>query len=120
MLGDNRHKNLSAEDKKEIMVKATSSSFSAMLVLSVLAIYIAISFFGFGNATTAPAFGLLLVACLFAALVVSSVFGPLSLAFSNLFGKIKVRKPSKKKRTKVTRANKGAEPEEAIFIGIND
>lgn len=120
MLADNHHKNLTLDDKKSIMVKATSSSFSTMLVVTVLAIYIAISFFGFGSAATAPTFGLLLISCLFAALLVSTLFGPTSIMFMKLFGRVHVRKPTKKKRSKVVRANKGAEPEEAVFIGIND
>ena len=50
------------------------------------------------------------------------VFGPFAHMLYKAFSKVKIAKPAKanKKKKAPVRVKKSAEPEEAIFIGIND
>ena len=50
------------------------------------------------------------------------LFGPLSQLLFKWFSKVNVSRPKveKKKKSRPVRVHKSAEPEEAIFIGIND
>jgi len=76
------------------MKKANSLAFTPIITVTVLAVYLGINFFG---------------------------FGPLSQVFFKLFSKVHIeRKPRKNKKNNNTPTHKSSEPEEAIFIGIND
>ena len=116
-----RSKDNSYERRNEIMVKATSLSFGPILITTILAGYLAIDFFGFGPSATSLIFLLALLGIIISALLVTTLYGPLSQLFFKWFSKvnINVSKPKKKKKAS-PKAKKSAEPEEAIFIGIND
>lgn len=118
---DDKKRDSSLENRKAITVKATSYSYAAIGTFAFLAIFIGISFFGFGPNATALHYVGYVLTLLVAIVVVPIVIGPLSNLFYKLFSGVKISKPSKKKKkTKVRKVNKSAEPEEAIFIGIND
>lgn len=109
----------SVENRQAIMKKAVSTSFTAMIYSAVLAIYLVINFFGFGPANTAMIYIVAIVGCILAIVLVPILNGPLAQLLYKWFSKIHVnRKPRKAKKNKPV--NKSAEPEEAIFIGIND
>ncbi len=119
VLEDKAHDN-SAENRDKIMVKATSSAFAAILPITIFALYYGINFFGFGPSYTAWIYIVIILGVVASALVVTTLFGPISQFFYRLFSGIKIKKPKKAKKTTVTRTKKSAEPEEAVFIGIND
>ena len=51
-----------------------------------------------------------------------TLYGPCAQLFYKLFSRVNIAKPklNKKKKARPVRVKKSAEPEEAIFIGIND
>lgn len=116
-----RSKDNSYERRNEIMVKATSLSFSPILIVTILAGYLAIDFFGFGPSATSLIFLLALIGIIIAALLVTTLYGPISQLLFKWLSKININiaKPKKKKKVE-QKSKKSAEPEEAIFIGIND
>ncbi len=123
VLEDKNHDN-SVENRNAIMIRATSLSYSAILLVAVLAIYVGITFFGFGAASNAWLFLILVLGILISVILGTTLFGPLSQFFFKLFSKVNVEKFTskfkRKKKKKVINAPRSAEPEERTFIGIND
>ncbi|MCR5184957.1 MAG: hypothetical protein K6C32_02625 [Bacilli bacterium] len=118
---DDRSRDNSLEKRKELSIKATSYAYTSVYTFIFAAALIGISFFGFGSKATAlPYMGLCLL-LLLVVVIIPPVFMPLANALYALTSKIKVGRPNKKKKAKKAhKVNKSAEPEEAIFIGIND
>ncbi len=123
VLEDKNHDN-SIENRKAIMIRATSLSYSAILLVAVLAIYVGINFFGFGAAGNAWLFLILVIGVLVSVILGTTLFGPVSHFFYKLFSKVNIEKFTskfkRKKKKKVINAPRSAEPEERTFIGIND
>ncbi|MBQ0008730.1 MAG: hypothetical protein KBS97_00390 [Firmicutes bacterium] len=116
-----KHGDLSFEERKEIMVKALSKAAAPMLVLVLLTIYLSINFFGFGLSETAFLFASALVGQIVAVVAILTVMGPLACAVGKVFGKIHLRKPKMfQHKENVPHKRNSSEPEETIFIGIND
>ena len=109
--------------RKEIMNKALSLAASGIVVMSILAIYIAINYFGFGLASVAYMFAAILVGDIVGLVAILTLMGPLGCAIDKLFSKIhlpKIQKKEKKQRIKLHEQPKTSEPEERTYIGIND
>ena len=109
--------------RKELMVKAISLAASGIIVVAILAIYLLINYFGFGLASTAYMFAGMLVGVVSGLIAVLTLMGPLGHALDKLFSKVrlpKFTKKEKKPRIKLHEQPKTSEPEERIFIGIND
>ena len=123
VLEDKNHDS-SIENRNAIMVRANSLAYSAILLLSVLAIYIAINFFGFGASGNAWMFLTLVIGVVLVAFLETTLYGPVSQLFYRLFSKVNVDKFTnlfkRKKKKKVIKTPHSAEPEERTFIGIND
>lgn len=123
VLEDKTHDN-SVENRKSIMIRATSLSYSAILLVAILAIYIGVNFFGFGAAGNAWLFLIMVVGVFAAVLFGTTLFGPIAHLFYKLFSKVNVEKFTskfkRKKKKKVINTPRSAEPEERTFIGIND
>ena len=123
VIEDKTHDN-SVENRKSIMIKATALSYSAILLVSILAIYIGVNFFGFGAAGNAWLFLIMIVGAIAALFFGTTLFGPLAHLFYRLFSRVNVERFTnlfKRKRKKnVVKAPRSAEPEERTFIGIND
>lgn len=118
---DDKNKDNSLENRKEISIKALSYSYTSIMAFASVAIFLAISFFGMGSSFTSLPFLALALTMLLALVVNPIVLVPLSNLLYGWFSRITIRKPStKKKAKKVRKVNKSAEPEEATFIGIND
>lgn len=117
-----KHGDLSFEERKEIMVKALSKAAAPMLVLILLTVYLSINFFGFGLSETAFLFASALVGQLVAAIAILTVMGPLACALGKVFSKIHLPKLKmfNKEKTNTPHKRNSSEPEETIFIGIND
>ncbi|MCI6329483.1 MAG: hypothetical protein MR775_01480 [Erysipelotrichaceae bacterium] len=122
MFADN--KNATDEERKEIVKKATSLSAAPLFITSILLAYLAIDYFGFGNKSFSIIFAGMLLSIVIAALFVTTLLGSLSEGFRNKFKNIKLPTikidRNKKQRIKMQNKPKTSEPEETIFIGIND
>lgn len=123
LLKEDRYKVKTMEVRKDIMIKAASLAAGPLFVFGIIMSYFAINYFGFGPASFAALFGGMLLGIALSVLLVTVVFGPVALFFENVISKIiarisipRVRTSKKKKPTKST----SGEPEETIFIGIND
>ena len=123
VLEDKNHDN-SVENRNSIMIKANSLSYTTILLLTVLTVYICINFFGFGAASNAWLFLILGASTVVIAFVSTTLLGPVSQLFFKLFSKVNVSKITskfkRKKKKAVNKPNRSAEPEERTFIGIND
>lgn len=111
------------EKRYQIMKRALSLSASGMIVMAIIAIYLAINFFGFGLVSTAYMFAALLVGDVVGLIAVLTLMGPLGALIDKGFSKVKLpqfTKKEKKQRIKLHEQPKTSEPEERIFIGIND
>ncbi len=121
----NRDKELSFEIKeitsKDRLVKTVNTVFGPIMTISVLTFFMSAFFIGFGPAEYMTLFLLLAFGSAVSLLVVTSLLGPSFFTFRKGFSKIKFgeRKHKKNKNTN-NEQHKSAEPEEAIFIGIND
>ena len=110
------------EKRSEIMKRALSLSASGVIILSILAIYIAVNYFGFGLNQLAYLYAGVLIGDIVALISVLSLEGPLAQLFEKAFSKIKLPKVFKKDKKQRARFHeqKTSEPEEKIYIGIND
>ena len=117
------HGELSFEERKSIMVKALAKSAAPMLVLTLITIYLSINFFGFGLTQTAFLFASALVGQIIATVGMLTIMGPLACVIGKAFSKIKLPKLKifqKQDKASVPHKRNSSEPEETIFIGIND
>ncbi len=118
---DDRSKDNSIENRKALMVKATALASTPITVVFVIALYLGVNFFGFMATPISWIFLAIFLGVIISTAVVLVCFGPLAQVFYKLFSGVKIIKPkAKKKKARPVRVNKSAEPEEAIFIGIND
>ena len=116
---DKKHDN-SIENRNEIMVNATKYSCTPIIIMLAIVAFLLVIFFGFGPEATTCIYLNLLFGLLVAAVSVVTMFGPLAQFFYKLFFGVKIERPTPKKNKKKQKVQKSAEPEEAIFIGIND
>ena len=122
-LKDEFKEELNEENKKALLVKSIALSASPLFASGLLAGYIGINYFGFGPMTFAVMFGGFIVGGVVALMLNLIVLGPVMSFFEKLFSKIRLpeikRKP-RKERIKLKARKNSSEPEETIFIGIND
>ena len=114
---------ITLEKRRDIMQKALSLAASGIIIMAILAIYIAINYFGFGLAISAYLFAFTLVGDILGLIAVLTIMGPLGALLDKAFSKIKLptfEKKEKKQRIKLREQPKTSEPEERIYIGIND
>ncbi len=123
LLKENKH-NISAEDRNKLLIKASSLSASTLFISSILSAYAAINYFGFGYKSMAPIFAGMLISVVLSALFTTTLLMPTSEMFSRWFKGIKLPTikidRAKRQRIKMQNKPKTSEPEETIFIGIND
>ena len=113
---------LTFEVRKETMVKAIGKSASAMLAFMLINLYIIVNFFGFGVENTALLFASAMIGEVVAVIALLCIVGPFAMGIEKLLRKIRLPKIkwfSKERPKQVTKRN-SSEPEETIFIGIND
>lgn len=105
---------------------ALSLAASPILIIGLIASYLALNFFGFGHPAFATTFAVLLLGVLVVLMLDLTLFVPTSMFFIKHFGDVNIHLPKIKKnksREKVGNINgghKSAEPEESLFPGIND
>ena len=123
LLIEDKANNKSFERREELMVKSTSSAIVPAGILTIIAAYLLVDFFGFGASSYSTLFVVCLLGAATALLVTITLLGPTSQLLYKRFSGVNVNlKPKKrKKKTGNIKPNRpNGEPEEAIFIGIND
>ena len=123
LLIEDKSYNASFERREELMVKSTSSAIVPMGILTIIAAYLLVDFFGFGASAYSTIFVVCLLGAATALLLAVTVFGPLAQFFYKKLSGVNVSiKPKKKKKKSgnIKPNRSSGEPEEAIFIGIND
>ena len=113
---------LTPELRKEMMVKAIGKSASALFVFMLVSMYVIINFFGFGVDNTAILFASALIGDIVGVIALVTLLGPLASVLEKAFSKIhlpKIKWFHKEKAKQPVKRN-SSEPEETIFIGIND
>ena len=109
------------DDLNEIMKKALGKVALPYLIFDVTMVFATIYLFGLGLPVTCVLFGASLIGELIATAGCGILLGPLSVKLSESFAKISLPKLKKDSRqTIVSSKPKTSEPEETIFIGIND
>ena len=117
------HLELTLEVRNETMIKALGKSASAMFAFMLICIYVVINFFGFGVDNTALLFASALIGEVIAVIALLTITGPLAMSLEKLLRKIhlpKIKWFSKEFKPKQVSKRNSSEPEETIFIGIND
>ncbi len=122
MVLEDRSKDNSVEAREKLMVKAISYSATPMIIAFIIALYFGVNFYGFMFTSVSWVFLLVIIGVTIATILALVVFGPFAHLLYKAFSKVRIAKPNvnKKKKARPVRVKKSAEPEEAIFIGIND
>ena len=104
------------------MKKAMGIASTPITVSFIIALYLGVNFFGFMINSISWVFLLVVLGVSIATAAVLILFGPLAQILFGWFSNVKIARPKKesKKKARPVRVKKSAEPEEAIFIGIND
>ena len=113
---------LTPEVRNETMVKAIGKSASALFVFMLICMYVVINFFGFGVDNTAILFASVLIGDVVGVIALVTLMGPLASVIEKGFSKIHLPKIKwfKKEKAKQPTKRNSSEPEEIVFIGIND
>ena len=120
MVVEDKVKDNSPEHRSELALKALGIAYTPILATAVLGIYCLINFFGFGTSDMSIAYVAMFVGSIIALGIISVLVVPVCNFLYGLFSKVKIsRKPKEGKKNKKP-VHRSAEPEEAIFIGIND
>ena len=121
---EDKTRTITLEHREELMKKATSVAFEPILIFTILVCYIGINFFGFGPNATSLIFIAITIAIILASVVIVNQFGPCAHFLYGKFHRLEegtLPRKSKKKNRKIQSAtHRSSEPEEAVFIGIND
>ena len=130
MVLEDRSKDDSLEAREGMMKKAIAISSTPITISFIIALYLGVNFFGFMFTSVSWVFLLIVLGVSIAACLVLFLFGPMSHVLFKWFSNIAARRQAKEKeneknekkakKARQVRAKKSAEPEEAIFIGIND
>ena len=121
MVVEDRSKDNSVENRNNIMIRALGISSTPMTIAFIFALYLGVNFFGFMFTSVSYVFLLMILGVSIATVLTLTLMGPCAQILFKWFSKINLPKPErKKKKARPVRVKKSAEPEEAIFIGIND
>ena len=122
MVLEDRSKDASLEARENLMIKALSYAATPMIVAFILALYLGVNFYGFMSSSVSWVFLAMVAGVIVSLALVLVVFGPFAHLLYKWFSKVQIARPklNKKKKARPIRVKKSAEPEEAIFIGIND
>lgn len=120
---EDKAKEIGFDRRGEMMQKATSTGMNEVLVFSMISAFIAINMFGLGPNKSALTFVLFAIAIILLTVFITNLFGPFSQILYQFLSPVENRrkKKARKKAGKVQSAtHRSREPEEAVFIGIND
>ena len=122
MVLEDRSRDNSVENREKMMIRAVGISSTPITISFIIALYLGVNFFGFMTQPVSWVFLLVILGVVFATVLALVLMGPCAQILFKWFSKINIARPQfkKKKKARPVRVNKSAEPEEAIFIGIND
>ena len=122
MFLEDRNRDNSPEAREALMKRAMGISSTPIVISYIMALYLGVNFFGFMINSVSWVFLIVVLGVSIATAVVLILFGPLAQILFGWFAKVSIARPkaNKKAKARPTRVKKSAEPEEAIFIGIND
>ena len=120
MVLEDRSRDNSVENRNAMMVRAIGISSTPITIAFIFALYLGVNFFGFMSTGVSYVFLLIILGVSIAAVITLTLMGPCAQILFKWFSKINLPKPERKKKKAPVRVKKSAEPEEAIFIGIND
>ena len=110
-----------AEKRSALVARAASLSALPIFTFTLIGGYLAINFFGFGPVELTILFGAVIVGTILTVIAVLSLMGPLAAFFDKVFSKVRLPKIRRNKENKQHSLKpKTSEPQETIFIGIND
>jgi preprotein translocase subunit SecF len=105
------------------LTQANNRAAGELILFALVMAYLAIDFFGFGPSAFASIYLNLIIGVAYGAVLTLALLTPLSLLIAKLLSKIHFRLPHHHKKNpnglQLKKSN-SAEPEEAVFIGIND
>ncbi len=117
---DDKSRDVTFEHRQELSIKAMGMAYTPILATAVVGGYLLINFLGFGNAFGSYIYVVATLGTLATLGVISVLYVPVSNFFYKLFSKITIERKPRERKNKKAVVKKSAEPEEAIFIGIND
>ena len=122
MVIDDKSRDVTIEHRKELSIKSLGIALTPVLASAVLGIYLLINFFGFGVIASSYLYLIAIIGSLITLGFIVVLYMPIANLLYALLKKISIeRKPRERKNKKSNKpVKKSAEPEEAIFIGIND
>ena len=120
LLLDDKVKDNTVEHRSEVANRALGIAYTPILATAIIGIYVLINFFGFGTSNMSSGYVGGFVGAIIALGLISALLVPLCNVLFNLFSKIKIERKPRENKKKNKPVHKSAEPEEAIFIGIND
>ena len=120
MVLEDRSRDNSVENRNQMMIKAIGISSTPITIAFIFALYLGVNFFGFMFTSVSYVFLLMILGVSIATVLTLTLMGPCAQILFKWFSKINLPKPERKKKKAPVRVKKSAEPEEAIFIGIND
>ena len=122
MVLEDRTKDNSIENRENIMKRAIALSSTPITIAFIIALYLGVNFFGFMFTSVSWVFLLVVLGVSISTALTLILFGPAAHQLFKWFSGVQIIKPrpEKKKKARPVRVKKSAEPEEAIFIGIND
>lgn len=120
LLLDDKVKDNSKEHRAEVAARALGIAYTPILATAVIGIYCLINFFGFAPSVMSNAYAAMFVGGIIALGIISALIVPVCNFLFNLLSKVHIERKQKEKKNKNKPIKKSAEPEEAIFIGIND
>ena len=119
---EDRTRDNSVEARDALMKKSMGLAATPIIVSFIIALYFGVNYFGFMINSVSYVFLLALLGVAISTAAVLILFGPLAQLLFKWFSRVQIAKPkaNKKAKARPARVKKSAEPEEAIFIGIND
>ncbi len=111
------------EDEKTVLNKSIASAFGSMTIFHSITILTIVLFVALGPSSYEICFALLALGSIISLLMNATLLGPTFSSIRHMFKGMRTSRPKKerKKKKKATKTTtKSSEPEEAIFIGIND
>ena len=118
---DDKSRDTSVEHRKELSIKALGMALTPVYASAILGIFLLIDFWWFGVLSESYAYLAAIIAGLIALALVIVLFVPCVNFLFKLFSNVKIKPLFRRKnKNKKAAVKKSAEPEEAIFIGIND
>lgn len=121
LLLEDKIKDNSKEHRADVAKRAFAMAYAPILVTTVLGVYCLINFFGFAPSVMSNAYMMMFIGVIISLGIIQVLAVPMCNWLFNLFSKVSVnKKPKENKKAKNKPIKKSAEPEEAIFIGIND